>query len=54
MADFENVHVGIIGLILLIGGVALMESRGMLEGVGFLMMLAGGVMLFIAWSNRKK
>jgi uncharacterized membrane protein len=54
VAELENVHVGIIGLVLLIGGAAFMETRGILEGIGSLMMIGGVVMLISAWKNRSK
>lgn len=54
MANVDNAHVGIIGLILLIGGAAFMETRGILEGIGALMMLVGVGMLILAWLNRSK
>ena len=54
MKRLENVHVGIIGLVLLVGGAALMETKGVLEGTGFLMMIAGIIMLVKAWRGRSR
>ena len=54
MAKLENVHIGIIGLIMLVGGAAVMETKGALEGFGFLMMIVGVIMLIFAWNGRSK
>lgn len=54
MASPDNAHGGIVGLVLLVGGVALMETKGALEGVGFIMMVIGIIMLIAAWRGRSK
>jgi uncharacterized membrane protein len=50
----DNTQTGIVGLILLVGGAAFMETKGILEGIGSIMVIAGLVMLISAWRNRSK
>ena len=54
MAKVDNAQSGIVGLVLLVGGVALMETKGALEGLGFIMMVIGIIMLIAAWRGRSK
>ena len=54
MAKLDNAQSGIVGLVLLVGGVALMETKGALEGLGFIMMVIGIIMLIAAWMGRSK